>query len=241
MKRFLSILSNQSCIFAGTAAVFAALLTAGCAVVPDETHQAEMQDTHMAALRKWAEPAGLKTAEHLSGFEAARQNSEDIETLALAVTTLSGGQRDLRQRVEKLESHLGAEDAARHAAAEEAARYRARVTDFSIKETSSATHIVLTLTDRTDFSAELSGDGKNLTILLPEGTGWAAARQWRSDFSPLIGGYEVAQQNGGERITVRLHFPSKLQGRELIPAAEGGAYRLILPLQSPAIHFSKSR
>ncbi len=241
MKQYLSTFRNKSCGFAGAAAVFATLLTAGCAAMPGEPRQKEMQDTHMAALRQWAEPAGLKTDEYLSGAAAVRQNSEDVETLALAVTVLSGGQRDLRQRVETIEARLGAKDSERRAVAEGAARYRARVTGFSIEETAAATRIVLTLTGRTDFHAELSGDGKILMLHLPEGTGWTAARQWRSEFSPLIGGYEVRAQNGGEILTVRLHFASKLLEREFTPAADGSTYRLVLPLQSAAVHFSGAR
>ena len=235
------------------------LALSGCATdqaQPPEvkTVQAAAPKTSMQALRDWAPAAGLQTEElfttggstgaRLARLEdAAQQSRNDSDTLALAVTNLSGGQRDLRSRVahlEKLTGGLEAQQRDEQTAAEEAAKYAALVSAFNIQERPASTQIVLDLTGKTAAAAALSKDGKVLHMKLPA-TGWTAPRDWAPEFSPLIASYKAVPAGDGQDVTVTLNFPTKLLKQEFLPPSAGAGWKFSVDLQSPNVHFLKIR
>ena len=237
------------------------LMLAGCAAdqAPPPELTAEVQPaapkTSMQALRDWAPAAGLQTEELFAEAggsksarlqrleEAGQQNRQDADTFALAVTNLSGGQHDLRSRVEHLEkltSGLEAQQHAEQAAAAEAAKYAALVSAFNIQERPASTQIVLDLTGKSNAAAELSKDGKMLNIKLPA-TGWTAPRDWTPEFSPLIASYKALSAGDGQAVNVALNFPAKILKQELLPPSAGSGWRFLVDLQSAKVHFLKMK
>lgn len=246
---------------AAVAGICLCLALSGCAT--DQAQPPEAQTvqipaatpkTSMQALRDWAPSAGLQTEElfteggsagtRLKRLEnAAQQNRTDADTLALAVTNLAGGQRDLRSRVEHLEKLTGgleAQQQAEQAAAAEAAKYASLVSALNIQEHPASTRIVLDLTGKTAAMATLSKDGKTLKIKLPA-TGWTAPRDWAPEFSPLIASYKAVPAGDGQDVSIALNFPAKLLKQEMMPPASEAGWRFSVDLQSSKVHFLKMR
>lgn len=255
-KYFLKMDKPYMAAVAGICLCFA---LAGCAAdkmpppdVKNVRPQTAVPKTSMQALRDWAPAAGLQTEElfrdggsknaRLERLEAAvQQNRSDTDTLALAVTNLAGGQRDLRARVEHLEkltAGLEAQQQAERAMADEAAKYAALVSAFNIQERPALTRIILDLTGKTDAAAELSKDGKILNIKLPA-TGWTAPRDWAPEFSPLIASYKAVSAGDGQAVSVVLNFPAKLLKQEFLPPSNGAGWKFSIDLQSAKVHFLK--
>lgn len=251
-KKFINIKS-------AVAGIGLCLMLSGCAAdqaPPPELAmdaQPAAPKTSMQVLRDWAPAAGLQTEKLFAepgGSKSARlkkleeetqQNRTDADTLALAVTNLSGGQSDLRSRVEHLEkltSGLEEQQRAAQAAAEEAAKYAALVSAFNIQERPAATQIVLDLTGKANAAAELSKDGKILNIKLPA-TGWSAPRDWAPEFSPLIASYQAVSAGDGQAVSVALNFPAKILKQELLPPSAGAGWKFSIDLQSAKVHFLK--
>jgi len=258
-KNFIKIKKPK---IAAVAGLCLCLVLAGCgsdkaAPPPDVTMavtQPAAPKTSMQALRDWAPAAGLQTEELFTivgGSKSARlkrlegavqQNRTDSDTLALAVTNLSGGQHNLRNRIEHLEKLTSGLEAQKHAeqtAAAEAAKYAALVSAFNIQERPASTQIVLDLTGKANNAmAELSKDGKTLSIKLPA-TGWTAPRDWLPEFSPLIASYKAVPAGDGQVVTVALNFPAKLLKQEILPPAAGAGWKFSIDLQSAKVHFLK--
>lgn len=94
------------------------------------------------------------------------------------------------------------------------------------------TRIVLDMSAKPDSTATVSGNGKLLTIDLPQ-MGFSGAKTWEAMTAALVSGYRFE----GGKLVLDLLYPSQIKLKEVLsPGASNPNYRLIIDLYAAGVH-----
>ncbi len=99
------------------------------------------------------------------------------------------------------------------------------------------TRIVLDVSGPASYRYDLDNEEDLLIIELPE-AGWIGQRSWASGKDPLFASYNVQPMEGGRgsRVVIQLKHDSSVLSETVLKANGNNDYRIVLDLQSQAIH-----
>jgi hypothetical protein len=109
------------------------------------------------------------------------------------------------------------------------------VTAIRIGEHPGKTRIVLDLSAKTDFTADLDNAEKILVIELPN-AGWSAAMQKAFSSSPLLISYDVTAANGGKGslLALKLKADASILYKDSMPADSGSGHKIVIDIGAGA-------
>ncbi len=109
------------------------------------------------------------------------------------------------------------------------------VSAIRVGEHPGKTRIVLDVTGKADFSADLDNGEKILVVELP-GAGWNAVKKDSFATSPLLASYEVNPGNGGKGslLVIKLKADAALLYKGTMPADSGKGVKIVIDLGKAA-------
>lgn len=103
-------------------------------------------------------------------------------------------------------------------------------------EHSDKTRIVMDLTNKTQYTAQLLDNGTKLEVMFPR-SGWSGQRSWSSNTSPLINNYAVTTlPQGGHKVMFNLNGVATMETNSIFPPVANKSHRLVIDLVNPNIH-----
>ena len=112
-----------------------------------------------------------------------------------------------------------------------------QVKEVRIGEHIDKTRIVLDMTDKADYTLQMSADNKQVELLLKD-TNWYEVNNWSSAKSPVIKSWFATQTGADVKVVFTLTYPGRIKYDAFV-APRDGFERLVVDVFSDEMHLAK--